>query len=189
MSVAVATFFLDIDSNGRCQLKAPMLMLIPSLMELGQSKVAHFYRASKHPKGKECVCKSHIFKYKERGLPNLFGPHLLNSARWETTNQLIHPCIYNESIYFVTSHQWSQSVIESERRDVLKNTPPRPKRFPEGGDFAPRGLDQTWVTRGPRPFRCLDHHWSDNEAEQTILQQSYRFHHFDCMLETWRNCS
>ena len=31
MSVAVVTFFLDIDSNGRCQPKAPMLLL-PMLM-------------------------------------------------------------------------------------------------------------------------------------------------------------
>ena len=27
----------------------------------------------------------------------------------------------------------------AERRDVSENTPPRPKRFPKGGDFAPRG--------------------------------------------------
>ena len=27
----------------------------------------------------------------------------------------------------------------AERRDVLENTPPRPKRFPKGGNFAPRG--------------------------------------------------
>ena len=27
----------------------------------------------------------------------------------------------------------------AERRDVLENTPPRPKRFPKGGDFATKG--------------------------------------------------
>ena len=27
----------------------------------------------------------------------------------------------------------------AKRRDVLGNTPPRPERFPKGGDFAPRG--------------------------------------------------
>ena len=37
--------------------------------------------------------------------------------------------IFQEGLYPYTA----------ERRDVLKNTPPRTKRFPEGGDFAPRG--------------------------------------------------
>ena len=27
----------------------------------------------------------------------------------------------------------------AERRDVSENQPPTPKRFPKGGDFAPRG--------------------------------------------------